>query len=648
MPRTSRLGIAATVAASLMLVSAPRVCAQSGSSFSFNDVHFWTGSGTNKAVVLVDFSYAGIAGGLTKSLAWGFRWNGVATQLDALRTIAADDKRFHVSGDLYPVSIAYDFDNDGGSFDHARGVKTDADDLIASGNSGGNYWNYYWATTASPNTTTYSSGGFGYCNAGANEEPVAPNSFFGIKLIPWGAEDYGDIFYDPITGDPHEAIYSGGWLVGFVGITDTPASPVAAQTPYGHVVVDLSIDVDPRFNIFSDPNAVLGRPTISDIANFEDENSPAVPVSPFVAASMPSSVLRLADRYDNPLDEDEMTSRGYVTIEFDHPVVDDPMNPWGLDFIVFGNAFYKATSGSYMSGFENPTSATVFSGIVAEPGKVAVSQDGISWHTFDSGPYADSHMPTLGLRYDPANANPNVFVGNQWWGAPTDPTFPVAPDAPSFISSGATLADISSWYKGSAGGAGFDISGLNLPATHNGRKWFKFVRITNDAPLDAFVGNDTASCEIDAVADVYPVDAYNFWAREQYSWTEQLSAAKKTAFAANGKRNFDVFARGLDPAVDAPVFSLSGFEVKDGKLFFSFETMNADLRLSDLIESGILPATQVKTALSAGWSKYNHPFSQVGISTNAFTGARTITISAPNVTGFNSLFFRFGFTAEED
>ncbi len=49
---------------------------------------------------------------------------------------------------------------------------------------------------------------------------------------------------------------------------------------------------------------------------------------------------------------------GYMTFAFDTPIVNDPNNPYGIDFIVYGN------------GFGN-----------SEPGNVLVSQDGVTWYT---------------------------------------------------------------------------------------------------------------------------------------------------------------------------------------------------------------------------------------------------------------------------
>jgi hypothetical protein len=53
---------------------------------------------------------------------------------------------------------------------------------------------------------------------------------------------------------------------------------------------------------------------------------------------------------------------GYIVWEYDEPITDDPRNPYGVDFIVYGNS---------VDGGEG----------FAEPGSVLVSEDGETWYT---------------------------------------------------------------------------------------------------------------------------------------------------------------------------------------------------------------------------------------------------------------------------
>lgn len=51
---------------------------------SMSDVQLWTGSGTNRSVLVLQWN----DGGSPSSLAWGYRWNGAATGMQLLTAIA--------------------------------------------------------------------------------------------------------------------------------------------------------------------------------------------------------------------------------------------------------------------------------------------------------------------------------------------------------------------------------------------------------------------------------------------------------------------------------------------------------------------------------------------------------------------------------
>src|SRR5690606_25564046 len=64
---------------------------------------------------------------------------------------------------------------------------------------------------------------------------------------------------------------------------------------------------------------------------------------------------------------------GELTVKFDNPVENDPLNPFGIDLLIFGNTF-----------FVRSPSTGAATGAFAEPGQIAVSQDGIEWHTISN------------------------------------------------------------------------------------------------------------------------------------------------------------------------------------------------------------------------------------------------------------------------
>ena len=78
-------------------------------TFPASNIQFWTGTGSNQAVVIVGWDDN--SGGTNFALAWGVRWNGTATAQNMLDTIMAYDTRFSytISGS-FVTSVSY---NDG-------------------------------------------------------------------------------------------------------------------------------------------------------------------------------------------------------------------------------------------------------------------------------------------------------------------------------------------------------------------------------------------------------------------------------------------------------------------------------------------------------------------------------------------------------
>ena len=78
------------------------------SAVSFNDVQFWTGSGTNRAALVIewrgpeDFTGTSVPAPIAdKSLVWGYRFNDLKTAEAMLDAIAAADPRFYVVKKYY-------------------------------------------------------------------------------------------------------------------------------------------------------------------------------------------------------------------------------------------------------------------------------------------------------------------------------------------------------------------------------------------------------------------------------------------------------------------------------------------------------------------------------------------------------------------
>lgn len=253
---------------------------------------------------------------------------------------------------------------------------------------------------------------------------------------------------------------------------------------------------------YNDPNAALGRPTVDTTG--DDWLAPvtaAVPVVPVYPAFRSQELVFLG-------------TGGSLTLAFNHPVRDDVYNPYGIDFLVFGNTCQAAANGQYLDG-SRLVEVILGASDSSEPGIVSVSQDGVTWYSFTSdpnfmaadanfvklspeagdGPFCDGFAPTLGRVYDPCHVDASLGDTNLWWAEPTNPTLPLDPALSAADLSGHSVARAAQIYGDSAGGTGYDLARLDLPVDPNtGLKWFQYVRI-DDAP-------EGGAPEIDAVADV--------------------------------------------------------------------------------------------------------------------------------------------------
>ncbi len=212
---------------------------------------------------------------------------------------------------------------------------------------------------------------------------------------------------------------------------------------------------------FADPAAALGEPTRL--------SSPA--------SSFPSITTPLSGAFG----DDELFSVGVggsLVVSFDEPVTDDPLNPFGIDLLIFGNAFLTGASFFPPPDFNFNPNGTV-DGVFGEPGTIEVSADNVTYFEV-TGVLADGLFPTNSYAdiTEPFTSTPGSV--------PADFTKPVDP---SLDVNGLTFDEVIAAYDGSGGGVGVDLADVGLSS-------ISFVRITNP-------GSDPAvTPEIDAFADV--------------------------------------------------------------------------------------------------------------------------------------------------
>lgn len=200
---------------------------------------------------------------------------------------------------------------------------------------------------------------------------------------------------------------------------------------------------------------------------------------------------------------------GSITLAFSEDVVDDPANPYGLDFIVFGNAMFVGGNPYYR---------------FQELAYVEISQNGSDWYLIlpsilpadlvggvDTGQsstivggYAE-YTPTVGLPQDLILPSfPVSRAPEELYAVPERPSVPGDPSTIGFdyVSGGGDAFDIArAVVQVSPGVPAVDQNGAFVPANVDR---FRFVRITDAVVGDSIPGLYEISAEIDAVARVKP------------------------------------------------------------------------------------------------------------------------------------------------
>jgi hypothetical protein len=187
----------------------------------------------------------------------------------------------------------------------------------------------------------------------------------------------------------------------------------------------------------------------------------------------------------------------YIVVKFDHKVADDAGNPYGIDFIVFGNSKFEGIGDVYSNTDMGQYYLKSPASISPEPVRVSVAQEANGpWYTFTNGPYADGMFPTNAFAWDNNSNN---------WGNELDWLKPVDPNLSVSDFDGLSAAEAIEHYDGSAGGTGFDLKDLapNDYAAlaidpNTGRKWIQYIKVDYltdggyEGDIDGF--SDVAGC----------------------------------------------------------------------------------------------------------------------------------------------------------
>lgn len=201
---------------------------------------------------------------------------------------------------------------------------------------------------------------------------------------------------------------------------------------------------------FSNPSAALGEPSRITSGQFGG------PVDPFSPPFLSEQLVSVG-------------AGGSLAVSFGTPILNSPGNPFGVDFLIFGNSGFSITNGNFSGA--GITDGSLFGNNNAGASRVSVSANGTTWYelALSLAPPVDGLFPTDGSGDFARAVNPNL-AGTAF--------------------SGRDLAGIRSLYAGSGGGAGFDLSwardgsgnAVNLPSV-------SYVRVdvlTGKVEIDGF------------------------------------------------------------------------------------------------------------------------------------------------------------------
>ena len=255
-------------------------------------------------------------------------------------------------------------------------------------------------------------------------------------------------------------------LAALQGASETRATQFAAEVVSYKSGVGFATDWSTGAG-YTNKDAIVGSPAR------ETPGKWGGPITPFSPPYLLGQILSIGEG-------------GEVTLKFGKPIRDESINPFGLDFLVFGGAGFAITNGDFGGG--GITDGTLFGQADGET-RVSVSADGDAWFVLDPkrAPAFDAYHPTDGSGDFGLPVNPALAKGD-------------------FAAGG--LAKFTELYDGSGGGTGYDLGwAVDAAGKAVALGQVRFVR------LEVLSGK----AEIDAVSDVRPRTDNLDWHIENFS-----------------------------------------------------------------------------------------------------------------------------------
>ncbi len=453
-------------------------------AITLDDIPFWTGTGTNRAALVLEWStpesaaYSSVPAPIAdKTMVWGYRFNGAPNATAMLNAILAADPRFYAVEDntygTFVEGFGYNLSGDGviGITDgtttnyitHGALTAATVDVDAARPINGGDL---YWAGLYGPNWETWNeagdAGGFlASPNRGTNQYWTADD----ISAPYSGVHGQWEISQNGLDG---LLLTNGSWIGFSVAAGEyesatnapynlhkhAPPSPAGTTAAYVANANDFGAQVVSSSGVYTtspynDPAAVLGRPTLTfyDYYGTRTTNRVKIVEPPYWTDANGNKVIT------------EISNGGQITVKLGRKVYDDPNNPYGVDFIIYGNSFFSASGGGAIKDSTDLDIATLSSGFYGHPTLVSVSQDGTNWFTFTNN---GALYPDNAYRWDATN--------HAWTDEQLNPTKPLNPSIYGMNFGGTTAASALDEFTGAAGGTGFDLKQSGLP-------WIQYVRV---------------------------------------------------------------------------------------------------------------------------------------------------------------------------
>jgi len=493
------------------LAIAGALAVQQAQAISLDDIQLWTGSGTNRAALVIEWSAPEVLTNSSvpvpiadKTLVWGFRFNGTATGTQMIANIAGSDPKLYfvaddTSGSTFIEGIGYNLSGndvigitDGSQTDlfnngYLIDPTVDADSAQAV-NAGDLYWggvsgprweiwneagdaggffsspnrgpNLYWTPTDQGHFSAGAHGQWEYAQAGLDELSLTNGSWIAFSVAA-GADDTlhsGDPSTTAFNLHKHAPPSPDGTYVAYICNTNDFAVQVLSTN-----------DIDPG-SPYNNPAAVLNRPTLQFYDAFDGGVTDRVSIidDPYNVTPGGGDVIA------------EIKSGGQITVQLGRKVYADPNNPYGIDLIIYGNSFFDSPSGgsgSISDSTDLSAETLKSSAIYGHPTVVSVSQDGVNWFAF---PAVSCLFPDNAYRWDDTNSS--------WTDEEMNPTKPLNPFVYTNAVAGWTVSSVLDQFIGASGGTGYSLNASGLP-------WIQYVRIQPGA------GTYTV---IDAIAAVSP------------------------------------------------------------------------------------------------------------------------------------------------